>query len=197
MSRLIIDDIVHRNRDRNLSTYFTAKEMPVYFGEVEDSREAVKLDSIRGSKKTGNSLIESIKIGVEAMQLDSSDGLIRELIGDEHRDRKVHGDIIKLAKVCVIGSYSKNEDYTKVVSEFAINILRMADNINVPIPLPKNNKLQKLLAEELNDYLIEFLDKRNIPYYEIIDNDKSKSPKKKNNKLLEAAKASDVKNNLK
>lgn len=188
MSRLIIDDIAHRNRERNLDTYFTAKELPVYFGEVEDSKEVIKLDSIRGSHKTGNSLIENIKIGVEVMQLDSSDGTIRELINGVPKDHKVHGDIIKLAKVCIIGSNSQNEDYTEVVSEFAYNILRMADNINVPVMLPKNNKLQKLLADELNEYLLEFLQKRDIPYYEVIEN----KPSKPKNKLLEAANASDV-----
>jgi len=135
MSRLIIDDIVDRNRERNLSTYFTAKELPKYFGEVEDAREATKLDSVRGAKKTGNSLIENIKIGVEAMQLEGSKGIIRELVNGIPKDKYVHPDIIKLAKVCIVGSYSQNEDYTEVVSEFAKNILIMADNINVPIPL--------------------------------------------------------------
>ena len=193
MSRLIIDDIVDRNRERNLSTYFTAKELPKYFGEVEDAREATKLDSVRGAKKTGNSLIENIKIGVEAMQLEGSKGIIRELVNGIPRDKYVHPDIIKLAKVCIVGSYSQNEDYTEVVSEFAKNILIMADNINVPIPLPKNNKLQKLLSEELNEYLLEFLQKRNIPYFEIVDNVKATVVKSKKNKLLEAANAADVK----
>jgi len=193
MSRLIIDDIVDRNRERNLSTYFTAKELPKYFGEVEDAREATKLDSVRGAKKTGNSLIENIKIGVEAMQLEGSKGIIRELVNGIPRDKYVHPDIIKLAKVCIVGSYSQNEDYTEVVSEFAKNILMMADNINVPIPLPKNNKLQKLLSEELNEYLLEFLQKRNIPYFEIVDNVKATVVKSKKNKLLEAANAADVK----
>lgn len=192
MSRLIIDDVVHRNRERNLSVYFTAKELPRYFGEVEDTKESVKLDSIRGSRKTSNSLIENIKIGVEAMQLESSNGVIRELNGDTHVDKRVHGDIIKLAKVCVIGSYSQNEDYTEVVSEFARNILIMADNINVPISLPKNNKLQKLLSEELNEYLLEFLQKRNIPYFEVIEDKTKKKSKVKKNKLLEAAEAANV-----
>lgn len=193
MSRLIIDDIVDRNRERNLSTYFTAKELPKYFGEVEDAREATKLDSVRGAKKTGNSLIENIKIGVEAMQLEGSKGIIRELVNGIPKDKHVHPDIIKLAKVCIVGSYSQNEDYTEVVSEFAKNILIMADNINVPIPLPKNNKLQKLLSEELNEYLLEFLQKRNIPYFEIVDNVKATVIKSKKNKLLEAANAADVK----
>ena len=193
MSRLIIDDIVDRNRERNLSTYFTAKELPKYFGEVEDAREATKLDSVRGAKKTGNSLIENIKIGVEAMQLEGSKGIIRESVNGIPRDKYVHPDIIKLAKVCIIGSYSQNEDYTEVVSEFAKNILIMADNINVPIPLPKNNKLQKLLSEELNEYLLEFLQKRNIPYFETVDNVKATVVKSKKNKLLEAANAADVK----
>ena len=193
MSRPIIDDIVDRNRERNLSTYFTAKELPRYFGEVEDARESIKLDSVRGAKKTGNSLIENIKIGVEAMQLEGSNGIIRELVNGIPKDKHVHPDIIKLAKVCIVGSYSQNEDYTEVISEFAKNILIMADNINIPIPLPKNNKLQKLLSEELNEYLLDFLQKRDIPYFEIVDNVKTTVIKSKKNKLLEAANAADVK----
>jgi len=59
--------------------------------------------------------------------------------------------------------------------------------------LPKNNKLQKLLSEELNEYLLEFLQKRNIPYFEIVDNVKATVVKSKKNKLLEAANAADVK----
>lgn len=192
MSRPIIDDIVDRNRERNLSTYFTAKELPRYFGEVEDSRESVKLDSVRGAQKTGNSLIENIKIGVEAMQLEGSNGIIRELVNGIPKDKHVHPDIIKLAKVCIVGSYSQNEDYTEVVSEFAKNILIMADNINIPILLPKNNKLQKLLSEELNEYLLDFLQKRNIPYFEMVDSVKTTVIKSKKNKLLEAANAADV-----
>jgi hypothetical protein len=93
--------------------------------------------------------------------------------------------LIKLIKTCVALSYSVNEDYSTVVSAFVHELIKNCENINLPLSLPKNNKTQKIIAEELNQYLKELCEKNDIHYSEIID--APKRLRKSKASMLEAA----------
>ena len=96
----------------------------------------------------------------------------------------VHPVLIKLIKTCVASSYNPNEDYSVVISEFVISLLNSIGNLNLPLQLPENNKTQKIVSLELNNYLKDLCDENDIPYHVVIE---SKPAKKKKHPLIEAA----------
>ena len=182
----IIDSVVVKNQGRNMDVFMSAQDYPPYFGAVNVGEHKLKLSPIRGRNKLGKQLlIQDIVEGVKNFKLDAGeakvslvkDGVISESV-------VVHPVLIKLIKTCVASSYNPNEDYSLVVSEFVNTLLTNVGNLNLPLQLPENNKTQKIVALELNNYLKDLCNENDIPYHVIIE---SKQVKKKRHPLIEAA----------
>lgn len=189
MARQMIDDVVVYNRSRNPQAYYELSGMPIYSCEIRDaSKDVIKLDSITNKNASKLGIMEIIKAGVENFALEPGDGtvvLVKEN-GEEPENVKVNPVTVKLIKVATAASFSQNEDYCYVLSEMVRQVLNNVKNITLPLSLPKNNKTQEVLSEELNDVVKELFDKYNVPYSVILDSTKGV------NKLLKAAEASNV-----
>lgn len=188
VGRDIIDDIVINRERINPSLLETIKLNPQFFGGVIIEDDKIKLESIKGKTKIkSRRLISSIEEGVRLFKLEPTEPIIKIMNNGVVEDIKVDAIIIKLIKVGIIASYSPNEDYSKVVTEFVKTILQSPSNINLPLDLPTDNKVQKIIADELNEYIKELLDSNNIKYHNQLLVEKQKK-----NKLMQAAEAADV-----
>lgn len=188
VGRDIIDDIVINREHINPSLLETIKLNPQFFGGVIIEDDKIRLESIKGKTKIkSRRLISSIEEGVKLFKLEPTEPIIKIMNNGVVEDIKVDAVIIKLIKVGIIASYSPNEDYSKVVTEFVKAILQNPSNINLPLDLPTDNKVQKIIADELNEYIKELLDSNNIKYHNQLLVEKQKK-----NKLMQAAEAADV-----
>lgn len=188
VGRDIIDDIVINRERINPSLLETIKLNPQFFGGVIIEDDKIRLESIKGKTKIkSRRLISSIEEGVKLFKLEPTEPVIKIMNNGVVEDIKVDAVIIKLIKVGIIASYSPNEDYSKVVTEFVKTILQSPSNINLPLDLPTDNKVQKIIADELNEYIKELLDSNNIKYHNQLLVEKQKK-----NKLMQAAEAADV-----
>lgn len=182
----IIDSVVVRNQGRAMDVFTSAQDYPPYFGAVNTGEHKLKLTPIRGRNKLGKQLlIQDIVEGVKNFKLDTGEAkvsLVKDGVITE--STVVHPVLIKLIKTCVAASYNPNEDYSIVVSEFVTMLLNNVGNLNLPLQLPENNKTQKIVSTELNNYLKDLCNENDIPYHVIIE---SKATKKKKHPLLEAA----------
>lgn len=182
----IIDSVVVRNQGRNMDVFRSAQDYPPYFGPVNIGEHRLKLTHIHGRNKLGKQLlIQDIIEGVRNFKLDAGEAkvsLVKDGVISE--STVVHPILIKLIKTCVAASYNPNEDYSIVVSEFVTALLNSVGNLNLPLQLPENNKTQKIVALELNNYLKDLCNENSIPYHVVIE---SKPTKKKKHPLLEAA----------
>lgn len=190
MPRPIIDEVVTDNRFRNQQVYYEVLDMPMYVGDVRDAnKDVIKLGSpSKGVSKLG--ILEILKTGIESFALEPGEGQIISVktVDGKQVTKAVNVDpcIVKLIKVAVVASYSQNDDYSLVISEFARQLLETCENINLPLHLPRNNKAQQVLSDELNEFVEDYLTKNNIKFYTEV------SGKSSYNKLLQAAEASDV-----
>lgn len=182
----IIDSVVVRNQGRAVDVFRSAQDYPPYFGPVNIGEHRLKLTHIHGRNKLGKQLlIQDIIEGVRNFKLDAGEAkvsLVKDGVISE--STAVHPVLIKLIKTCVATSYNPNEDYSIVVSEFVTMLLNSVGNLNLPLQLPENNKTQKIVALELNNYLKDLCNENDIPYHVVIE---SKTVKKKKHPLLEAA----------
>lgn len=182
----IIDSVVVRNQGRAMDVFKSAQDYPPYFGPVNIGEHRLKLTHIHGRNKLGKQLlIQDIIEGVRNFKLDAGEAkvsLVKDGVISE--STVVHPVLIKLIKTCVAASYNPNEDYSIVVSEFVTTLLNSVGNLNLPLQLPENNKTQKIVALELNNYLKDLCNENDIPYHVVIE---SKPKRKKKNPLLEAA----------
>ena len=182
----IIDSVVVKNQGRNMDVFMSAQDYPPYFGAVNVGEHKLKLSPIRGRSKLGKQLlIQDIVEGVKNFKLDTGEAKV-SLVKDGviAESTVVHPVLIKLIKTCVAASYNPNEDYSVVISEFVISLLNSIGNLNLPLQLPENNKTQKIVSLELNNYLKDLCDENDIPYHVVIE---SKPAKKKKHPLIEAA----------
>lgn len=182
----IIDSVVVKNQGRNMDVFMSAQDYPPYFGAVNVGEHKLKLSPIRGRSKLGKQLlIQDIVEGVKNFKLDAGEAKV-SLVKDGviAESTVVHPVLIKLIKTCVAVSYNPNEDYSVVISEFVISLLNSIGNLNLPLQLPENNKTQKIVSLELNNYLKDLCDENDIPYHVVIE---SKPAKKKKHPLIEAA----------
>lgn len=182
----IIDSVVVKNQGRNMDVFMSAQDYPPYFGAVNVGEHKLKLSPIRGRSKLGKQLlIQDIVEGVKNFKLDTGEAKV-SLVKDGviAESTVVHPVLIKLIKTCVASSYNPNEDYSVVISEFVISLLNSIGNLNLPLQLPENNKTQKIVSLELNNYLKDLCDENDIPYHVVIE---SKPAKKKKHPLIEAA----------
>ena len=194
--RDIIDEVVVKNKERNLTVFNNAKDLPPYFGSVKCDEKKMKLTPIKGRQKLGKlTLITDIVESVKNFQLDKGEGKIVKVTDEKSTPSTtiVNVELIKLIKVCAAASYSPIEDYSIVLTEFVKELLGTAGSLNLPIHLPAGNKTQKLIGGELNTYLKELCDENSIPYHEEINvkaksvPKRTKSKKSGMDKLLESA----------
>lgn len=182
----IIDSVVVKNQGRAMDVFMSAQDYPPYFGAVNTGEHKLKLSPIRGRNKLGKQLlIQDIVEGVKNFKLDAGEAKV-SLVKDGviAESTVVHPVLIKLIKTCVAASYNPNEDYSIVVSEFVKLLLDNVGNLNLPLQLPENNKTQKIVSLELNNYLKDLCNENDIPYHVVID---SKPVKKKKHPLIKAA----------
>lgn len=187
MSRDIVDNIVVTNQIRNPDLYMSIRNIPAYFGQVDDSENKVKLTPIKGtSKASASSLIVDIVEGYKLCQLEAGEGSIMFIDGSQvEATVKCNPILIKIIKTCTVCSYNVNEDYATVVAEFVKQLLDgLHSTLNLPLTLPSNNTTQKLIAEELNEFIKNICDENDIKYLEVVDEKKSKSTKNNKNKTL-------------
>lgn len=188
MARQIIDDVVTRNRSRNIEGYYELSSMPVYNCEIRDAnKDVIKLESVSSKDASKLGLMDIVITGVENFMLEPGDGVVA-LMNDagDVENVKVNPIVIKLIKVATAASFSQNEDYCFVLSEMVKQILGNVKNIVLPLSLPRNNKTQEVLSDELNLAVKELFDKHSVKYSEVLDS------KKGMGKLLKAAEALDV-----
>lgn len=184
--RDIIDEVVTENASRNQKVFDDAVNYPPYFGSVNIGETKTQLTPIKNRTKLGKQpLISDIIEGTKNFKLDAGTAKVSLVeAGVVDKSIEVNPTIIKLIKTCVACSYSPNEDYSIVVTAFIHSLIGMLENINLPISLPADNKTQKIIGKELNDFLQSICDKEGIKYFEVLDTPKKKRGK---SKLLEAA----------
>lgn len=190
--RDILDDVVVKNQGRNQQIFQSVQNIPTYFGSTNNSAEKFRLKQTARRKELGKqSLICDIILGTEALNLEGNDGKVVKVEGSLTSTTDIHPKIIKFIKTCVACSMTQCDDYNKVVGFMAKELLEMINHISLPIPLPADNKIQKIIGEELNDYLKKICDETETKWSEMI----VQSPKKKTGKdlLLSAARGSDIK----
>lgn len=182
----IIDEVVVKNQSRNQTVFEQAQDYPPYFGGTNVGEHKTQLKPIRNRNKLGKQrLICDIIEGTRNFKLDPGVARI-SLVEDGviSKNIEVSPTIIKLIKTCVACSYNANEDFSIVVTAFIHAVIETAEYPNLPLTLPCNNKTQKLVAAELNEFIKEIYDEEGIKYYEVVE---TKRSKKKGNPLLEAA----------
>jgi hypothetical protein len=183
----IVDEVVIANQSRNQELFNMAGSYPPYFGAVNIGEHKVKLSTVKGKSKLGQQpLIWDIIDGVKGFKLEPGNATINIVAdGAVTKTINVHPELVKLIKVCLASSYSANEDFSIVVSEFVKSLIDMAEHINLPIGLPSNNKMQKIIGAELNEFLKKICDDNGIQYQDVIDIPKKR---KKSSPLIDAAK---------
>lgn len=173
--RDIIDQVVVENQGRNIQAYEDARNMPPYFGAVSIGEDQMTLTTVKNKKEMRpSSILCDIFASAENMQLQDGDGVIKTLTDTVVVD-KVHPAIIKLAKACVVGSYTPCEGLTNVLSDFVRQLLDNARHLCLPLPLVANTDVEKVIGQELNDYLRKLCDANDIPYGEVIVQKKGRS----------------------
>lgn len=189
MSRDIIDSVVTERASRNQEAFDDAAVYPPYFGKVNSKENKTLLTPIANRTKIGKQpLITDIIEGTKNFKLDDGEARVSLVeAGVISKNIEVHPTLIKLIKTCVACSYSPSEDYSIVVTAFIHALLRTIENINLPLSLPADNKTQKIVGDELNDFLKSICDKEGIKYYEMLDAPKKKKRVTRKSKLLEAA----------
>lgn len=182
IGRDIIDEIVVKNSHINTELFNNAQSYPPYFGGVSIGEKQVKLNAIKNRKSIGQQkLICDIINGTRNFKLTDGEGKIHLIYSDiDKKTVNVHPTLIKLIKTCVACSFNCCEDYSIVVSEFVKSLLDTIDNISYPINLPEDTKTQKIIAKELNEFLLEILVETNTSYSKVIEQPK----KKKNNSIM-------------
>lgn len=174
--RDIIDEVVIKNQSRNQAMFDTCKDMPPYFGQTNIGEKKVSLSPIKRRDKFGKKkLIIDIIEGVNNLALKDSEASVI-LTGEDGGTYQVktHPVIIKFIKTCLACSYNINEDFSRVLSDFAKEVIEHCDNLSLPISYYPANKTQKVLVNELNDYLKELCDENGITYSEVITSKGSK-----------------------
>ena len=189
IGRDVIDEVVLSNVHRNPEMFESVKDIPSYqYGvKVEDMKFKFDTAAKKGNIKC--SMIQDIINTVRVMEMEKEDAyIVRVDENGESTNIPVHEVLVKLVKVCIATSISIDESFSEVVSTFAKHIVENAENLILPITLPKGNKLQEIVGEELNKYLRELCDENKIHYSECVETPKKKSPKQSKSKLLQAAK---------
>ena len=190
--RDILDDVVVRNQGRNPQVFQSVQNIPTYFGSTKNAAPKFSLKQTKRRKELGKQkLICDIISGTESLQFDSADGKVVLLNEGKDVTVPVHPTIIKFIKTCIACSMTQNEDYNKVVAAMARELLKTIEHINLPIPLPADNKVQKLIAAELNEYLQKICDDTGTKWSEVVTTGR---PKKVSGKqmLLDAAGRADA-----
>lgn len=169
-SRDVIDDIVVSNSTRDLEKYNQIMSLPAYRFDTNTERVRLKFDVVSKSTSNNRSLISPIKDSFELLQVNGDEGHVYIIENQKmSNDIKVSTVLIRLIKACAASSYTTNEEYTEVVSAFIQELLKSPDNISIPLSLPTDTKLKKLVADELNEFLKELLVKYNIGFHVVVE----------------------------
>lgn len=170
VNRDVIDDVVISNSSRDLEKFNQISSLPAYKFDTNTERVKLKFDTVSKSLSNKRSLISPIKDNFELLQLNGDEGHVYMVTNQKVlEDIKVSPVIIRLVKACAASSYSTNEEYTEVVSTFIKELLRSPDNISIPLQLPMDTKMQKLVSEELNEFLKELLIQHNIKFHCVVE----------------------------
>lgn len=181
--REIIDSVVVGNSDRNYELFEKTRTLPPYFGYVNIGEKSVKLTTGKG-KKGKRLLIHDIIADTKNITMDDGDPkIIVEENGMTYVYDKTSANIIKLIKVCIAHSFSVNEEYSEVVSEFVKAVIKTAGEPIIPVELPKRTELQKIVGEQLNEFLQQLYDEDGIKYTTVFGT----KADTKFNKMLSAA----------
>lgn len=193
VNRDIIDDIVVKNSSKNQQIFESIQQIPTYFGCTNNAESKLRLKRMKRHKDLGKqSLICDIITGTETLQLQSGDGQVITIEDEQYITTIVHPTIIAFIKSCIACSMTQCDDYNRVVSAMAEGLLKTIKHINLPIPLPADNKIQKIVGKELNEYLLKICEDTGTKWYEVITQPKTKAKSSGKDLLLKAAKSSDV-----
>lgn len=163
--RDIIDDVVRKNSSINPTLYEQTKSIPAYFGAVEIGEDPISLSSPKSRNKVSNlSLICDIVTSVESLKLSDGEATVRRLTGDEMSTVKTTPSIIKLIKACTVASYSKSEDFCFAVTGFVKTLLDQLPNVTIPMGVFVQNDVQKVIVDELEEYLKTLLERDGVEY---------------------------------
>lgn len=163
--RDIIDDVVKKNAHINPAMYEQTKSIPAYFGAVEIGEDPVKFTSPPARSKVSNlSLICDIINSVDSMKLTDGEATVKRLVNDEFVSVRTTPSIIKLIKACTVASYSKSHDFCFAVSEFLKTLLDQLPTVVFPLGVYVQNDVQKVIADELEEYLKVLLERDKVEY---------------------------------
>ena len=183
-SHAIIDDIVIENAHRNPKVFEGARDYPPYYGYTSIAEKKTKLTTISNKKNiTPMSFINDILLIYNSLNINSDIKPHVAYVDDNSKTTYWYTSekIIRLVKACSASSYSKCKDFSDVVSEFTKALLDTKGNICLPLPLPRETALQRIIGDELMELLKSILDEENIHYTtEIVQ-------KKSNGNALERA----------
>lgn len=187
MARVIIDSVVVDRKNINPTLYYNAISLPTYMGAVQDATKPyMRLDANIKDKAAKIGVVEALKNMVASFQLEPGPAKIILCKDDMPITYEVSPALVKLIKVFAVGSYSQNVDYSICITKVVETILSNPDKVILPMPLPKDNKVQQVLSDELNEYLLSYFEENSIPYSKLLNDEKGV------NKLMTAATALDV-----
>lgn len=170
--REIIDEVVEKNKHKNMEIYESCKSMPKYMGCVNIGEPTLKL-SHYSKKNTGLTmitLIAPLTKGVEYMQLNPGDAKIFAGDGSVVVEKNVYPTVIKIIKVATALSVNANADFsTCMVGLIDALCQSPKDCISLPLQLPMDTKTQTVISTQINDWLVKLFDKENVPYKAVIE----------------------------
>ena len=113
--RDVIDEVVLENRSRNIETFNSVKDLPVYQCGVQLETQKLKFDSAKKKDNVTSNIIQDIINGVQTFNLKDEDSYVL-LVNPDGSTRQVltHPMLIKFIKVGVASSVNVNVDYSEV-----------------------------------------------------------------------------------
>lgn len=191
--RDVIDSVVVDNQSRNPQLFNEVKDLPTYYGCVNIGEKKFGLTPIRNRNRIGKlPIIQFIIDNVENFTLKNGVATISKVEDGVIVDTtEVHPMLIKVIKVCAAASYSPNEDFSIVLTEFVKELNRTCKALCLPIDLPRSTATMKIVGLELNTWLKDLCDENDIRYTELVEAEaKPKLKKTKAHPMVEAAKKS-------
>ena len=172
--RPIIDSYVANKQLTQKEMFDNAVKLPKYFGDVNIDCQKVTLTTVPRSKRLEpQTLIEPFIQTIPTLELDKVPSSMIYVDNGTPNTIPMHVELIRFVKAAIATSYSTSLDMSECYSAMVHHILQGKGNVTVPIPFNPTNKVQEIVIEQLNEYLVQFCEDKGIKYSEQIIHKKS------------------------
>lgn len=167
--RDIVDFTVSQRKDLNRTVYDIVVSNPGYFGQVDIGFEQMQLTVVKNRNEfSGRSLIEGIISMTENLKFDGNVTPSVRVLTDKVTVLNTHEKIVAFVKACVLSSYTVSESFRNAVTEFVKELMPCVDRLCLPIQVSTANVAEKVIVDELNDYLKSLCDEIGYKYTDLI-----------------------------